>query len=95
MEKMKSDYNTIVDWPLQPHGAIQLNCSVSPGEKSFANIARDWKKKALTGFSDLLGQITYEEVTTLQEVWEQVSSISEYLILFYENQIFFINLIKN
>ena len=70
---MRKDHYTDIDWPLQPHGAIQLNCSLTPGQPGFAKIAKEWQKIALDVFQTLLGEIRYHEVHTLQEVWSEVS----------------------
>ena len=73
IENLMQKANTDVDWPLQPFGAVLLNCTLRHGTPDMVAKARKWDKFADETFHGLILGLAYDKVSTLQDLWSQVT----------------------
>ena len=72
-QQMEQHADTEIDWPLQPQGAVLLNCQLRPGDPKLMAKARQWEKNTKQMFEGIMQTMEYDKVTSLRDLWDKVS----------------------
>ena len=71
-EKFLQQHDAEIDWPLRPHGSIQLKCTLSYSDPQFAQKSGVWPVASRKAFDQCMMELGYDEINTLKDVWPQV-----------------------
>ena len=65
--------DTEIDWPIRPHGSIQLKSTLSNSDPLFSQKSEDWPEASRNAFDQCMTLLDHDEINTPQDVWPQVS----------------------
>lgn len=72
-ERILKQHDAEIDWPLRPHGSIQLKCTLTYSDPLFPKKSKVWPVASRKAFDQCMELLDHDEINTLQDVWSEVS----------------------